>query len=114
MSSTLFHYSLCAVYRVTDWSRIGVADGVLIAFNALEALVWLGCAGYVARRTWRAHHSLHEYVYAALFVLFGVSDIIEVFQLSSALVWAKLAILIALFIVRARVRAAYTPRPRLV
>jgi hypothetical protein len=110
---TLRHLFL-TVFRTTDWSDLSMVDVVLVAFNTFEALVWFACAAFVLARNHRAHRSWSEFTYGVLFILFGLSDLVECFQISSLLIWAKLVILIPLFVLRQRTRAKYEPRPKLV
>jgi hypothetical protein len=108
------HFIFLRVHRTTDWSALSAIDWCLIAFNSVEAIFWFGCSVYVFRRNAVAHRSRPEYLYATLFLLFGFTDVAEIAQVSSPLIWLKLLILIPLFLLRQRVMAAYSPKPRLV
>ena len=108
------HFVFVRVHRTTDWSNLDAIDFSLIAFNLVEALFWFGCAVFVQYRNARRHRLPLEVVYAVLFFLFGCTDVAEVFQVSSPLIWIKLFILVPLFIVRHKVLAGYSPRPKLV
>ena len=102
------------VYRTTDWSNLSGLDIGLITFNAVEAMIWFTFAGYVLVRNHRGHRSAMEYAYGVLFVLFGVSDLIECVQLSNPLILAKAVILVLLLVFRHWTLARYEPRPKLV
>ena len=108
------HFIFFRVHYATDWGAMTTIDYVLVGFNSIEALIWFGCAAYVIRRNARLHQSQQEWLYGVLFVLFGVTDIVETLQVSSPLIWVKLSVLIPLFVVRSRVLKTYEPRPRLV
>jgi hypothetical protein len=110
----LLHFIFIRVHRTTDWGNLDVVDYGLISFNAVEALFWFACAVYVLGRNACGHRAPWEVVYGGLFVLFGLTDVVEVFQVSSPLIWVKLFILVPLFVVRHRVLGKYAPRPKLV
>ncbi len=74
-------------------------------FNLFEGACWLAIAGLVLRRYLAHRRSRIEILYAMAFVTFGLSDFREAYALESWLVWAKLANLIALVVLR---RAAVT------
>ncbi len=82
-------------------------------FNFVEAAAWFVFAGLVARRWWHLHRSRLELVYALAFVLFGVSDLIEAWRLTSWLLWWKGANLAALFWLRRTVLRQHYPEARL-
>jgi hypothetical protein len=77
------------------WMDIACRD-----FNFVEALAWFVFATLVLRRWFRHRHSQLELWYGAAFVLFGVSDLIEAWLLTSWLLWWKVSNLIALFWLR--------------
>lgn len=110
----VLHFIFLRVHHTTDWNDLTAIDYFLVGFNAMEALFWFGCGGYVLRRNAAGHRAGLESLYALLFVLFGLTDVIETFQVSSPLIWVKLFILVPLFVIRRNVLASYTPRPRLV
>ena len=101
------YFIFLAEHRATDWSNPSTLDLILVAFNALEALVWFGCAWFVLSRNMKGNRSTVEYIYTVLFVLFGVSDVLEMISLSSPLIWAKLVILLLLFRLRSKVIGSY-------
>ena len=60
--------------------RVDYGDPVAAAYsilNLLEALAWFGVAGWVIRRRLRRGRSRIEWVYAGLFVAFGLTDVVE-------------------------------------
>lgn len=110
----LLHFIFLRVHYAPDWGAMTAIDYCLVGFNLVEALIWFGCAAYVVRRNAMIHRSPLEWAYAALFVLFGLTDIVETLQVSSPLIWIKLFVLIPLFVVRSKVLGSYEPRPKLV
>ena len=110
----LVHFIFLRVHNATDWEAMTTVDYFLVGFNSIEAMIWFGCAAYVIRRNARSHRSSQERLYGVLFVLFGVTDIVETLQVSSPLIWIKLFVLIPLFVVRRKVIVTYEPRPKLV
>jgi hypothetical protein len=110
----IIRFIFLQVHRTTDWNDLSEIDYGLICFNACEALFWFGCACYAFHRNGRLHRVPRENLYSLLFILFGLTDVVEVFQVSSPLIWIKLAILVPLFLVRRQVLATYTPKPRLI
>lgn len=69
------------------------ADGLAVAYhwlNLAEATAWFVIAAVVARRLYRQRRRPGwELVYAGLFVLFGLSDVIEAYRVPLWLVAAK-------------------------
>ncbi len=110
----LTHFVFCKIHYATDWHAMTAVDYCLVGFNLVEASFWFGCAAYALRRNAVHHRSKQELVYGALFVLFGVTDVVETIQVSNPLIWIKLFILIPLFVSRNRVLQTYDPRPKLV
>lgn len=82
-------------------------------FNLFEASVWFVFAGLVVYRWFRFRQSSLEIVYAIAFLVFGVSDVIEAWRLTSWLLWWKVANLILLFRLRQLVMRRYYPNHRL-
>ena len=82
-------------------------------FNLFEATVWFVFAVLVARRWWVYRRSSLEVAYAIAFVLFGLSDLVEAWNLTSRLLWWKLINLIVLFRLRNRVLKQHYPDQRL-
>ncbi|WP_373652161.1 hypothetical protein [Schlesneria sp. DSM 10557] len=76
-------------------------------FNFVEATAWLIFAVLVFRR-WEIHRrSPMEVPYALSFVLFGISDVIEAWILTSWLLWWKAVNLIVLFLLRRMIMRNY-------
>jgi hypothetical protein len=82
-------------------------------FNFFEGAAWLLFAALVVRRHLRFRRSPVEVVYAAAFLLFGLTDFREAYSLQSWLLWLKLAILVALFLLRRFVMRTYYPNSRI-
>lgn len=76
-------------------------------FNLLEAAIWFLCAVLVMRRWWRNHRSRFEPAYAGAFLLFGLTDVREAFQLDVPLLVVKSMVLLALGWLRWKVRPLY-------
>ena len=78
-------------------------------FILVEGFCWLVFAGLVVRRYWRLRKSMRlELSYATAFLLFGVSDFIQAFRLTSWLLVWKLINLIVLLVLRHRtIRSLY-------
>lgn len=83
-------------------------------FNLLEGACWLAFAGLVIRRYRQSRKSkCLELSYAATFVLFGISDFIQAFHLTSWLLFWKLVNLIALLSLRRVVIKNHYPKSKL-
>lgn len=82
-------------------------------FNLVEAVAWFVFAAMVLRR-WRLHRrSSVELWYALAFAIFGLTDLIEAWRLTSWLLWWKGMNLIVLFWLRRIVLRRYYPESRL-
>ena len=82
-------------------------------FNLCEGAIWAVFAALVIRR-WHAHRrSRLEIVYAAVFLLFGLTDFREAYVQSAALVGTKAIVLVSLFSIRRRVLKTCYPHSRL-
>ncbi|MEO0586524.1 MAG: hypothetical protein AAF078_02695 [Planctomycetota bacterium] len=60
--------------------RVDYGDPLAAAYSAvnlLEAVAWFGVAGWVVRRHVREGGGAWNFAYAAAFVVFGVSDVVE-------------------------------------
>ena len=82
-------------------------------FNLFEATAWFVFAVLVVRRWMRLRRSWLEPVYSLAFALFGLSDLVEAWSLTSWLLWWKLANLLVLFRLRRIVMRRYYPELRL-
>ncbi len=78
-------------------------------FNLFEGTTWLVFAALVLWRRSRGSRSRLELGYALAFFSFGLTDFREAYSLTSWLVWAKLANLIALVRLRAEVIRRHYP-----
>ena len=110
----LIDYLFLKTYRTTDWEHLQSLDYFLPPFNSLEACVWFICAAFVLRRNLMNRRCMLEYTYAGLFVLFGLTDVFELFGMSAPLIWLKLAVLVPLFWVRSVVLYRYEGQYKLV
>ncbi len=106
------------IWTRTWWSyRASDPDGItslLHWFNLGEGLTWLVFAGLVLirRRKARGRSSL-EVWYALAFLSFGLTDFREAYALTSWLIWLKLANLVVLARLRAKVIQRFYPSSRL-
>lgn len=82
------------------------------SFNVIEAVAWFVFAGLVLHRWNRRRQSSLELWYALAFVLFGVSDVIETWSLTSWLLWWKAVNLLALFALRRTIMRRFHPQAR--
>lgn len=83
------------------------------SFNFVEAVAWITFAALVLIR-WRRHRRSNlELWYALAFVLFGISDVIEAWSLTSWLLWWKGANLVTLFQLRRHVMRQFYPAAKL-
>ncbi|HEY3965743.1 MAG TPA: hypothetical protein VGM05_14390 [Planctomycetaceae bacterium] len=81
-------------------------------FNLFEGVAWCVFAVLVLRRYWKFRRSSIEIVYAAAFLLFGLTDFREAFCVQSWLLWIKLVILVALFCLRRVVMRRFYPESK--
>jgi hypothetical protein len=100
------------------WNRpasepLMVNDYACHYFNFVEGTAWFVFAGLVLRRWWRFRRSPLEIAYAVAFLLFGISDFVEAWALTSWLLWWKLVNLVALFQLRVIVLRRFYPDRRL-
>lgn len=82
-------------------------------FNLCEAAAWFIFSILVLRRWWLNRRSALEIGYAIAFFLFGVSDVVEAWALTSWLLWWKAVNLTVLFFVRKTVMLRFYPDHRL-
>ena len=82
-------------------------------FNLVEAATWFVFAALVACRWAKFHRSTIEIAYAVAFLLFGLSDIIESWFLTSWLLWWKSVNLVLLLRLRQIVIRQFYPENRL-
>ena len=78
-------------------TNIGAWEVFYFSFNALEAVCW-GVFALLVLLRWKKHrHSRLELFYALLFLLFGISDVIEIFVYPIWLLLAKGLVLFGLW-----------------
>lgn len=92
--------------------RLSTGDVVYHWLNLLEGAAWIGFGLLVLFRFARYRNSCLEIVYAAAFVLFGLSDFREAYFLQPWIIVAKGAILAALLSLRWIVIRRYYPSSR--
>jgi hypothetical protein len=80
--------------------------------NVAEGIVWCLIAGLVLRRHLRDRKSSFEIAYAAAFLTFGLSDFVEAYVLTTWLILAKGANLIALFLLRRLILRDHYPESK--
>jgi hypothetical protein len=68
--------------------------------NAVEACFWFGFCIAVCIRYARHRKSILEIGYAIAFLLFGLSDVAEMFVVTPALIAAKAVVLVVLLLLR--------------
>ena len=82
-------------------------------FNLCEAAAWFFFSLLVFQRWWIYRRSVLEIGYAVAFVLFGVSDVVEAWMLTSWLLWWKAVNLTVLYLFRRTVMRQFYPDSRL-
>lgn len=89
-------------YRIVDVSRenLGTYWFFYFGFNTVEAVAWFTFAAIVLFRWTRNRKSPLEVLYSLLFLLFGISDVIEIIFYPLWLLLAKAIILAGLLFTR--------------
>jgi hypothetical protein len=80
--------------------------------NVAEGVAWFTIAALVVRRFAKHRNSPLEAVYAAAFLSFGVTDFIEAHELTTWLILAKGANLLALFALRRHILRRHYPQSK--
>lgn len=80
----------------TGWPAIEGGMWIYVGFNFAEALAWLAFAAFVICRWIRNRKTRYEWVYAGSFLLFGVSDLLEMAGLTVGLLLFKAGVLLAI------------------
>lgn len=78
-------------------------------FNIVEGFFWIGFATVVLRRYLQHRKSNLEVLYAAVFLIFGLTDFVEAYEMSAPLLLAKAVIVVALFSLRSFVHQKFYP-----
>lgn len=107
----MFHELLTTPWWVYDPKTTGSWGLVYRWFNLWEGATWLVFAALVLCRWWMHRRSRLEIAYGLAFLLFGLTDFVEAYQQSAALVLIKCAILLPLPL-RHRTLTQYYPRSR--
>jgi len=111
MPSSLFHWLFA--YEIRRYRPGGtLADNWAYWFNLAEALAWFVIAGLILLRWRRNRRSREEWIYAGLFVAFGLTDVREAFVLQSWLLWVKAVNLLAILWMRRRILRKYYPEAK--
>lgn len=87
----------------TDFESLTPWTIAYISFNAIEAIAWFTIAAIVARRALRGRAGLLEWLYAASFIIFGVTDLLEIVAMPIWLLAVKGIVLGAILLLRAEV-----------
>ena len=89
-------------YHIVDVSHeeLGPFEIFYFGFNAIEALAWFTFAVIVLSRWHRNRKTKLEIAYSALFLVFGLSDVMEIIAYPLWLLLVKGVILTGLFLTR--------------
>ncbi|TFG50285.1 MAG: hypothetical protein E4H40_01620 [Candidatus Brocadiia bacterium] len=96
-------------YKITE-TDFGNLHGFSLfygPFNIAEAAAWYIIAGYVILRFLKNQRTPFEILYAASFVAFGTTDILEATSLPVWLLIAKGIILVSILLLRKKVISFY-------
>ncbi|MFN0056289.1 MAG: hypothetical protein ACKV0T_29435 [Planctomycetales bacterium] len=91
----------------TAWDQMDTFKRVYVGFNAVEAALWMALAIYVLVRCARQRRMAVEVVYAFGFLVFGLTDVFEMQQLTLGLLAVKLFVLISILLARSIVVRHY-------
>gem|GEM_PF-2034367 len=80
----------------TTYPNLTGYDVLYVPFNAAEALAWFAIAVFVLIRWARYRRTRYEWVYAAAFGLFGLTDLIEMNATTPMLLMLKSACILAI------------------
>ncbi len=86
--------------HATPWTDMGSGAWVYVGFNLIEAAAWTAIAARVVWRAWRRPHGRAPWAYAAAFLAFAVTDLIEMDRLTVGLLATKGVALIAILACR--------------
>jgi hypothetical protein len=98
-------------YRLVDLdhTNIGLLEVFYFGFNGFEAVAWFVIAAIVFRRWQRNRKTGLEVAYALLFLLFGITDVLELDSLPVWRLLVKAVICVMLFAVRYRIITVVYP-----
>ncbi|SHJ77018.1 hypothetical protein SAMN02745181_2562 [Rubritalea squalenifaciens DSM 18772] len=82
-------------------------DWLYVSFNWGEAAAWLGLALFICGRFLRERKTRLELVYAFCVAAFGLTDALEVYQLTVGLLLTKALVLLSILVCRNCVSRAY-------
>lgn len=107
---------MAAIRRLlaASWWRYASSDSSAFSavyhwFNVAEGIAWCVIGGLVLRRYLKERKSSLEIGYAVMFLTFGLSDFVEAHLLTTWLILAKGANLIALVLLRRRILQRHYP-----
>lgn len=81
-----------------------------VYFNWFEAASWFVLAAFIAWRYLKNRRSPVELLYALCVMLFGVTDVLEVYELTLGLFLVKALVLLSILLCRGKVLRLYEPK----
>jgi hypothetical protein len=103
-----FYRFLAIVLINPDLSTWGFVYYCYVGFNAFEAIAWFAFSLFVGIRFALHRQTWYEILYALSFLVFGVSDVMEMYQTTFGLLIAKGIILMSIIAGR-KVALGYYP-----
>jgi hypothetical protein len=101
-------YELLAMPIINpDLASWGFVYHGYVGFNAFEAAAWFGFCLFVAGRFLRHRKTWYEILYSLSFLVFGVSDLMEIYQTTLGLLAVKGIILMSILACRKVVLESY-------
>lgn len=94
----------------TDWTSTGWGQQLYIGFNAMEALIWFCVAVFIWVRWAKNRQSAIEHLYAISFVVFGLTDLLEMDHYTASLLLLKGFVLATILLCRHLVLKHYAGR----
>jgi 4-amino-4-deoxy-L-arabinose transferase-like glycosyltransferase len=94
--SNFLSYSLVSI----SYENIGPLQIFYFGFNSIEAIAWFIFAAYVLSRWVKHRKSNVEILYSLSFLLFGITDILELDKLPVWLLLVKGVILVSILLAR--------------
>lgn len=94
----------------TDWTNTDLGQQLYVGFNAVEALIWFSLAAFVWVRWAKNQRSALEHLYAISFVVFGLTDLLEMDHYTASLLLLKGFVLATILLCRHLVLMHYAGR----
>ena len=94
----------------TDWQEVGWTQKLYVGFNAAEAILWWSLAIFVWIRWGRNRQTPLEHLYAISFVVFGLTDVLEMDRYTVGLLMLKGFVLASILLCRHLVLKQYPGR----